>query len=246
MTVLTCSRGLPRVSVDGRERHPTAGRTASEADAVNVAKIESLPRTEDSLPAPIGSASSQPRHSLHVEGPGGIRVHRGVLRVFPTRLFDVLDMTADVQKCIDASGIHEGSALVYCQHTTCGLVLNEKESGLLADLNALLSRLVPDCDYYLHDDFAVRTENLQPNELRNAHAHLRCLLAANASQCIPVHQGSLMLGQWQRVMLVEFDSARPRTIVVQIMGQVGSPRIRRAEQDRDPSDTGRVLPRRDP
>lgn len=145
-------------------------------------------------------------------------VHRDHLLISTTREFDIIDITADVEKALISSGIEEGYALVYSPHTTCGLVLNEKESGLLVDINTILQRLAPQEQGYVHDDFTVRTENMHPDETKNAHAHLRQLLGGRVSEYIPVSEGSLLLGEWQRVMLVEFDRPRDRKVIIQVCG----------------------------
>jgi len=145
-------------------------------------------------------------------------VHRDRLKIATAQEFDVIDITADVEKVLISSGIEEGYALVYSPHTTCGLLVNEKESGLLNDIDSTMQRLVPEGNGYLHDDFTVRTENMNPGETKNAHAHLRFLMAGRVSEYIPVSEGMLMLGEWQRVMFVEFDRARDREIVIQVCG----------------------------
>lgn len=172
-------------------------------------------------PAPgIGRVSSSP-----ADFPGPAPAENGTLKILHDRLaiktlceFDVIDITDEVQSMVKTSGVKEGYALVYSPHTTCALVLNEKESGLLADLSGILSRLVPPAKGYLHDDFDVRTENMHPEETRNAHAHLRQLLAAKSSEYIPVSKGCLQLGRWQRIMFVEFDCARDREALIQVCG----------------------------
>ena len=147
-----------------------------------------------------------------------MKIHREKLQVKTNNEFHVIDITADVEKAIINSGIEEGYALVYSPHTTCAVLVNEKETGLLADINATLQRLVPMMETYLHDDFNIRTENMHEDETKNAHAHLRQVLGGKTSEYIPVGEGSLLLGQWQRVMFIEFDRARPREVLIQICG----------------------------
>jgi len=147
-----------------------------------------------------------------------LKIHRDKVQITTDGEFHVVDITADVEKAILASGIEEGYALVYSPHTTCSILLNEKESGLLEDINRTLKRLVPQMPTYLHDDFDIRTENMHENENKNAHAHLRNLLAGKTSEYIPIAEGRLMLGEWQRVMLVEFDCSRDREALIQVCG----------------------------
>lgn len=145
-------------------------------------------------------------------------MHRDNLKIETTCEYDVIDITADVEKALISSGIEEGYALVYSPHTTCGVMVNERESGLLVDIGNTLKRLAPQMKGYLHDDFSIRTENMHQDETRNAHAHLRQLIGGRTSEYIPVSEGSLLLGEWQRVMFVEFDRARDRRVLIQVCG----------------------------
>ena len=147
-----------------------------------------------------------------------MRIHREALQIRTSCEFDVIDVTADVEKAVVNADIAEGYAVVYSRHTTFAVLLNEKESGLIADTCRMLRDLVPESNGYLHDDFDVRTENMHPDELPNAHAHLRQILAGRSSEYIPVAQGSLALGPWQRIMLVEFDRPRDRVVLIQVCG----------------------------
>lgn len=147
-----------------------------------------------------------------------MKIHREKLQIDTKCEFDVIDITGDVEKAVLNSGINEGYVLVYSMHTTCAVIVNEKETGLLADLNATLQRLVPVLETYLHDDFNIRTENMHEDETKNAHAHLRQMLGGRTSEYIPLGDASLLLGTWQRVMFVEFDRPRPREVLIQICG----------------------------
>jgi len=147
-----------------------------------------------------------------------MKIYREKLQITTRHEFDIIDITTDVEKVILESGIQEGWALVYSPHTTCGVVLNEKESGLLQDIQATLQRLVPQLDAYVHDDFEIRTENMHEDENKNAHAHLRQLIGGRNSEYIPISEGLLMVGEWQRVMFVEFDCSRERQALIQICG----------------------------
>lgn len=156
-------------------------------------------------------------HGSHLSS-GTVKIYQDKLKIKTLGEFDVIDITSEVEKSIQACGVSEGYALIFSPHTTCAVLLNEKESGLLSDINAVLCRLVPQADGYLHDDFEIRTENMQEGETQNAHAHLRQLLAAKTSEYIPISKGSLLLGRWQRVMFVEFDCSRDREALIQICG----------------------------
>lgn len=147
-----------------------------------------------------------------------MRMHRETLRLETDGEFDIVDITPDVERALAASGVQEGHVVVYSPHTTCFVLIHEKETGLIQDMCATLARLVPQDGAYVHDDFDVRTENMHPGETRNAYAHLRGILAGKTSEFIPIGGGALRLGTWQRVMLIEFDRARPREVLIQVSG----------------------------
>lgn len=147
-----------------------------------------------------------------------MRIHREILSLKTRREFDVVDITTDVEKAVVDAGVEEGFAIVYSPHTTCAVLINERETGLLADLRRTLSGLIPVEDNYLHDDFDVRTENLHPGETKNAHAHLWQMLSGRVSECVTIAEGTVRLGQWQRIMIVELDRARDREILIQVCG----------------------------
>lgn len=148
-----------------------------------------------------------------------MKIYRERLRLRTKRAFDIIDVTADVEKALLNSGIGEGYALVYSRHTTCGVIVNERETGLLGDLERTLGRLVPQGDYYEHDDWEIRTENMHPDETPNAHSHLRQIIAGRPSEYVPVFDASLMLGEWQRIMILELDQAKDREILIQVCGE---------------------------
>jgi secondary thiamine-phosphate synthase enzyme len=132
-----------------------------------------------------------------------------------------LDVTDDLQQVVAASGVEQGMALVYSPHTTCAVVINERESGFLKDFTGLMDRLVPLDGAYHHDDLEARTENLEddPHDLPNGWAHCRQALLGSASQTVPIVDGKLLLGRWQRVFFVELDCSRDRRVLMQVMGE---------------------------
>jgi secondary thiamine-phosphate synthase enzyme len=132
----------------------------------------------------------------------------------------VTDITEDVRELVRESGVTDGICLVYSPHTTCCVRVNEFEQGFLEDFAALLSRLIPDDTYYAHDDWERRTENIceEDMEVGNGHSHCMSMLLGSASESIPVGDGELCLGQWQRVLFIELDRSRPRRWLVKVVG----------------------------
>ncbi|MGQ9699475.1 MAG: secondary thiamine-phosphate synthase enzyme YjbQ [Candidatus Bipolaricaulaceae bacterium] len=143
---------------------------------------------------------------------------RSQVLVFRTRKSpEFLDITEQVERFVQDCGIREGIALVFSCHTTAAIRINENEPLLLRDMEEFLKRLAPQDLYYYHNDFEIRTHNMTPEERPNAHAHLRHLLLG-ASEAVPVREGRLALGRWQRIFLVELDRPRERTVLVQVVG----------------------------
>jgi secondary thiamine-phosphate synthase enzyme len=110
---------------------------------------------------------------------------------------DVVDVTDRVASAVDGTG----TATVFVEHTTAGVVVNEAEPRLLGDVRTFLADLVPD-EGWDHDELD-----------GNADAHLRALLLG-PSETVPVADGDLALGRWQSVLLVECDGPRERTVRV--------------------------------
>ena len=141
------------------------------------------------------------------------------ITVTPDERFSYLDLTDDLRRAVKDAGITDGVAVVFCAHTTCALLINEWEDGALDDFRRHLTDLVPHDDaYFRHDDFEIRTQNLQPDERANGHAHVKAMLLSATSHAIPVIGGEPSLGTWQRLMLLELDEPKERTITFQVMG----------------------------
>ena len=90
--------------------------------------------------------------------------------------------------------------------------VNEWERGFLEDFAVMLKRLVPTEHYYAHDDWDKRTENIneEDQEFGNGHSHCMSMLLGPAGESVPVREGELCLGTWQRVLFLELDRERDR------------------------------------
>ena len=132
----------------------------------------------------------------------------------------IKDITDEVNEVVRESGIRGGIACVYSPHTTCCVRVNEFESGFLEDFALLLKKLVPSDNYYAHDDWDRRTENVCPEDMDfgNGHSHCMSMLLGPAGESIPVRDGELCLGTWQRVLFLELDRERDRRWLVQVVG----------------------------
>jgi secondary thiamine-phosphate synthase enzyme len=125
-----------------------------------------------------------------------------------------------VNEAVRESGIRDGIACVYSPHTTCCVRVNEWEAGFLEDFAGMLQSLVPSDRYYAHDDWDRRTENLCPEDMQvgNGHAHCMAMLLGTAGEAVPVVEGELALGTYQRVLFLELDRERDRRWLVQVVG----------------------------
>ena len=146
-----------------------------------------------------------------------MRIFTETLTVETERAPQFIDITDDVTDIIDRSQIRDGFVNVFSKHTTAAIKINEAEPLLLKDMEDFLGKLASKDAYYGHNDFAIRTVHMHEDECPNGHAHCQHLLLG-ASETIPILDGKLCFGQWQRVFLVELDVPRRREIVIQIMG----------------------------
>jgi secondary thiamine-phosphate synthase enzyme len=129
-----------------------------------------------------------------------------------------LDITQQVVDVVRAAGLSAGVVTVFSRHTTAAVCIQEDEPLLLEDLRQFLGRVAPAQAHYRHNDFRIRTQHMHEDESPNGHAH--CLqLTLGASESVPVLDGDLQLGTWQRIFLVELDGPRPeRQVLVQVLG----------------------------
>lgn len=147
---------------------------------------------------------------------------RRTVELTTERAFHVIDVTDECRGLLRASRIKEGTLTVFSEHTTCAVKINERETCFLEDLRLFMEKLVPAGAYYRHDDFEIRDpETLagsQEDEPINGHAHIKQMLLGASSESVPVLDGDLGLGRWQRIMFIELDQSRDRRIRLQVQG----------------------------
>ena len=158
---------------------------------------------------------------------GGGSVNSRAVKVFQrerhfttTGGLHVTDITEEVRGIVEESGVADGICCVYSPHTTCCVRVNEFEAGFFEDFARVLKRLIPSDTYYAHDDWDRRTENICEEDMAfgNGHAHCMSMLLGSAGESIPVGEGDLCRGQWQRILFIELDRARPRRWIVKVVG----------------------------
>ncbi len=122
----------------------------------------------------------------------------------------MVDLTGRVQEVVDRHAFREGQALVFVSGSTAGLTTVEFEPGLQKDLPAALERVAPQGITYAHE------ETWHDD---NGHAHVRASLLG-PSLAVPFKEGRLLLGTWQQIVLIDFDTRpRRRDVVVQLSGE---------------------------
>jgi len=145
------------------------------------------------------------------------QIYRETLKHTANSAPEFIDITSEVREIIARSAVREGSVLIFTRHTTAAIEINEDEPLLLQDMKQFLTRIAPKDWNYKHNDFFVRTANMTEDECPNGHAHCQHLLLGT-SETIPVSEGELLLGQWQRIFLIELDRPRERQVFVQVQG----------------------------
>jgi secondary thiamine-phosphate synthase enzyme len=134
-----------------------------------------------------------------------VAVHGGLLRLDTPGDGEIVDITAGVQSVVRTSSVDRGVVTVFATGSTVAVTTMEYEPGGVADLQALLDRLIPSGEDYEHNRLNADT---------NAHAHLRAAVIG-PSETVPVVNGKLVLGTWQQLVLIDFDD-RPRSRVVTV------------------------------
>lgn len=144
-------------------------------------------------------------------------VYREMLDADTSDAPQFIDITERIGDVVRASGVADGQVLVYSTHTTCSVIINENEPLLLKDMAHYLERQAPKAMYYGHNDFAIRTVSVRPNECPNGHSHCQHLVLGT-SETVPVIDGAMLLGEFQKVFLVELDEPKVRQLLVQVTG----------------------------
>jgi secondary thiamine-phosphate synthase enzyme len=141
-----------------------------------------------------------------------VTVHTGLLRLETEGEGQIVDLTEGVLAVVRQSGVDDGVVCVFVTGSTAAVTTMEYEPGGVADLQAVLERLVPRAPAG-GGDYAHNVRNHDDN----AHAHLRASLLG-PSESVPLVRGQLVLGTWQQIVLIDFDDRpRRREVHVQIV-----------------------------
>jgi secondary thiamine-phosphate synthase enzyme len=135
-------------------------------------------------------------------------VEGGILRMDTPGNGHIVDLTEGIARVVRTTGVERGLVIAFATGSTVAITTMEYEPGGVADLGALLDRLIPVRGDYEHNRL---------NHDSNAHAHLRAALIG-PSESSPLVDGRLALGTWQQVVLLDFDDRpRTRTVTVQVI-----------------------------
>jgi secondary thiamine-phosphate synthase enzyme len=166
-----------------------------------------------------GGKKLQTLRKFNIEKEDSLVVMNETIRIQTRHCLQFIDITDSVHQIVADSGLRNGIANIQSRHTTAAILINENEPLLLTDLKRTLEKLASRKRRYRHDDFSIRTVNMEPGELANGHAHCKSLFL-RASEIVNVCDGMLDLGRWQRVFFLELDRSRPRSVSVQLLGTV--------------------------
>src|SRR5687768_13222184 len=116
---------------------------------------------------------------------------------------EMIDITGEVKSAIGDD--RDGICVVFTQHTTCGLTINENaDPDVQSDMLGFLERLIPQYDeHFKHFE-------------HNADSHIKSSLMG-AGVTVPFEKGKLLLGRWQGLYLCEFDGPRERKVIVKVI-----------------------------
>lgn len=121
------------------------------------------------------------------------------------------NITDRLRAALEATQMRAGIVTVFIRHTTASVLIVEDEPGIRVDTKAIWDRLIPADPRWQH--------NMRNAGEDNGHSHLRGQLQGQ-SLTIPFNDGTMMLGTWQQVVVLDFDTrARTRELVVQVMGE---------------------------
>ena len=127
------------------------------------------------------------------------------IKVQSNRREEMIEITSEVEKALRESEVKEGVCVLFTQHTTCGLTINENaDPDVKSDMLLFLKNTIP--QFY---------QGFRHNE-ENSDAHIKSTLVGS-SVTVPFENGKLLLGKWQGIFLCEFDGARERKVLIQIL-----------------------------
>jgi secondary thiamine-phosphate synthase enzyme len=122
---------------------------------------------------------------------------------------ELVNITGEVEKCVQESGVMEGFVLVNAMHITASVFINDNESGLHRDFEKWLEKIAPEKPYsqYEHNGYE-----------DNADAHLKRTIMGR-EVVVALTKGRLDFGPWEQIFYGEFDGKRKKRVLVKIIGE---------------------------
>jgi len=138
-----------------------------------------------------------------------MKSYRKVLWFETATRIPILNITGQVEKCLNESGIQEGLILVNAMHITSSVLINDDESGLHHDFEVWLEKLAPEKPYsqYRHNGFE-----------DNADAHIKRTIMGRET-VVAVTNGQMDFGPWEQIFYGEFDGKRRKRVLVKVIGE---------------------------
>lgn len=122
----------------------------------------------------------------------------------------LVNITSEINRRVNSSGIKEGVCRIFIPHTTAGVTINENaDPAVMKDIIAYLNKLIPQSGAY---GYSFRHSE------GNSDAHIKSSLTGSSLE-VMIHDGKLMLGTWQGIMFAEYDGPRHRKVFVQFHGE---------------------------
>lgn len=157
--------------------------------------------------------------SQHEDAALDCYTNQGIVKVFSKTIevktherSELINLTNELKSFVEVTGIKDGYVQVSSMHTTAGILMNEWQDALLADVKTMIEQIVPRETYYKHND-----PEYSDCDRKNADSHLRNVVVGH-SLSVPIAEGKPVLGVWQSVILAEFDGPNQRRVFMQIFG----------------------------
>ncbi len=147
-----------------------------------------------------------------------MKIINHIIELSTSATLDFINITEKIKKIVKENGIKNGVINIQSMHTTMAVIVQEAEPLLLGDLKKTLEKVAPKTMRYMHDNFKIRTVNMNENEPINGHSHCKALFLT-PNVFLNIVKSELQLGEWQNIFAVELDNARPRKIALQIIGK---------------------------
>jgi len=137
-----------------------------------------------------------------------MRVYQSEIKIKTKNAYDFIDITESVEKEVEKSKIKNGMIFLNSLHNTACLIIQENDETIFEDMKKFFDKILPLNEKYSHS---------YEGSL-NATAHLKSNLLSQ-SITLPIKNGNLVLGTWQRIIFVELFEPRERTVFVTILGE---------------------------